>query len=139
MENLQVLSTFSGVLYSSPEVQQFNFSYNLNICPRCGMGKWECSLSCTFLAALFLLLLMKQANTDQMNNFYYKLFSNIFIDKINQWGPSFREGYTRLGLLKPFLAENSGIFFFTATATTEDMQVFWWFLSLKNCEKKVTK
>ena len=44
-------------------------------------------------------------------------------DKINQWGPNFREGYTRLGLLKPFLAENSGIFLLTATATAEDMKV----------------
>ena len=44
-------------------------------------------------------------------------------DKINQWGPSFREGYTRLGLLKPFFAENAPIFCLTATATDEDIRV----------------
>ena len=44
-------------------------------------------------------------------------------DKINQWGPDFREGYTRLGLLRPFLAEGAPIFCLTATATGEDIRV----------------
>ena len=44
-------------------------------------------------------------------------------DKINLWGEGFREGYTRLGLLKPFLAPGAGTFFFTATATDEDKKV----------------
>ena len=45
------------------------------------------------------------------------------LDKINQWGQDLREGYTRLGLLKPFLAENAAIYFFTGTATAEDIKV----------------
>ena len=46
-----------------------------------------------------------------------------FLDKISQWGPNFREGYTRLGLLRPFMAENAAVYFLTATATAEDMKV----------------
>ena len=46
-----------------------------------------------------------------------------FPDKISQWGPNFREGFTRLGLLKPFMAENAAVYFLTATATIEDMRV----------------
>ena len=50
----------------------------------------------------------------------YDLF---VVDKINQWGHEFRDSYNRLGLLKPFMAEDAGIFFLTATATAADMKV----------------
>ena len=53
----------------------------------------------------------------------YLYLKRHFLDKINQWGPSFRESYTRLGLLKPFMAENASVYFLTATATPEDMKV----------------
>ena len=45
------------------------------------------------------------------------------LDKLNLWGEGFREGYTRLGLLKPFLAAGARTYFFTATATDEDKKV----------------
>ena len=51
------------------------------------------------------------------------LFIYHSLDKINLWGEGFREGYTRLGLLKPFLAAGAATYFFTATATEEDKKV----------------
>ena len=53
-----------------------------------------------------------------------KKYLFFFQDKINQWGAGFREGYTRLGLLKPFFAESAPIFCLTATATDEDIMVY---------------
>merc|ERR1719318_981980 len=83
------LSTFSGVVYSSPEV------------------------------------------FDGKNGMTYKLhFSDRIVaicideaDKINLWGEGFREGYTRLGLLRPFVTTGAATYFFTATATEEDKKV----------------
>ena len=46
-----------------------------------------------------------------------------FLDKVNQWGKEFRDGYTRLGLLKPFMAENAAVYFVTGTATVTDIKV----------------
>ena len=45
------------------------------------------------------------------------------LDKINQWGHEFRDSYTRLGLLKPFMADNAAIYCLTGTATEEDIKV----------------
>ena len=53
-------------------------------------------------------------------NFFHNI---IVLDKINQWGSDFRDAYTRLGLLKPFLAEDAAIYFLTGTATANDIKV----------------
>ena len=47
----------------------------------------------------------------------------MFVDKINQWGQDFRDAYSRLGLLKPFLANDAAIYFLTGTATPNDIKV----------------
>ena len=60
---------------------------------------------------------METVNTLALTIFIY------FIDKLNLWGEGFREGYTRLGLLKPFVATGACTYFFTATATDEDKKV----------------
>ena len=47
----------------------------------------------------------------------------LLLDKINQWGHNFRDAYSRLGLLKPFMVEMAAVYFLTGTATDEDIQV----------------
>ena len=86
---------------------------------RFGMESLECPISYTSLVGLLLFVLMKQVE--------FILFLHdstlFFLDKINLWGAGFREGYTRLGLLKPFLTTGAATYFFTASATKEDKKV----------------
>ena len=66
---------------------------------------------------------MKQVKLPNGAILYFSIKYSLLTDKINQWGHHFRESYTRLSLLKPFMADNAGIFFLTATATSEDEKV----------------
>ena len=52
-----------------------------------------------------------------------KNVNQCFLDKINQWGHEFRDSYTRLGLLKPFMVEKAAFYCLTGTATVEDIKV----------------
>lgn len=65
---------------------------------------------------------------------HYNYDTNKFCkDKINQWGEDFRDGYTRLGLLKPFMALHAAVYFFTATATAEDIKVYFKIMEIILC------
>jgi len=98
IEEVEMLASFTGVVYSSPEV-------------------WDGSHGMTFKL-----------------HFSERIVSLVVdeADKINQWGPRFREGYTRLGLMKPFFADKAPIFCLTATATEDDIRVACEILNIKN-------
>ena len=106
LNELNKLSSFSGVLYSSPEV-----TFKKNNCELWALNKSIVGVGwCSRDESKTSFFTENCCNMYRWSRYYllsalmdsFSVIDPLSADKINLWGEGFREGYTRLGLLKPF-------------------------------------